>query len=100
MGMYSKNILKIGFFILLIFCSVIADASKVKEKIIYTIQANSARSIQDLDETIFQLSNYKDLWIRYDKGQNQYSLMIGVFKQEREAQYLLGSLHKRVQQNR
>ena len=38
MGMYSKNILKIGFFILLIFCSVIADASKVKEKIIYTIR--------------------------------------------------------------
>jgi hypothetical protein len=94
MGMYSKNIIKIGCIILLIFCSVIADAAKVKEKIIYTIQANSARKIQDLDETILQLSKYKDLWIRYDKGQKQYSLMIGALKQEREAQYLLNRLKK------
>ena len=96
MRRYSKNIIKIGCIILLIFCSVIADAAKVKEKIIYTIQANSARSIQDLDETILQLSNYKDLWIRYDKGQKKYSLMIGVFKQEREAQYLFTRLKKTI----
>ncbi|PNX48164.1 MAG: hypothetical protein BV456_10080, partial [Thermoplasmata archaeon M8B2D] len=82
--------------ILLILFSVFADAAELKEKTIYTIQTNSASSMQDLDETILQLSNYKDLWIHYEKIQKQYSVMIGVFKQEREAQYLLNSLKQTI----
>jgi len=94
MKKYFKNIIKTSCIIFLILFSADVDAALVGDKNFFTIQANSAQSINDLDETISQLHKYKDLWIRYDKGQKQYSLMIGALKQEREAQYLLNRLKK------
>jgi hypothetical protein len=94
MEIYYKNCLKICFFILLILFSGPADAVQIRKKLIYTIETHSARSMMELDEKILQFSNYNDLWIRYDKKQKHYSLMIGVFQREKEAQYLLNRLKK------
>jgi len=94
MEIYYKNYLKIWFFILLILFSGPADAVQIRKKLIYTIETHSARSMKELNEKILQFSAYKDLWIRYDKKQKHYSLMIGVFQREKEAQYLLNRLKK------
>ena len=94
MKKYFKNTIKISCIIFVILYSAGVDAALVGDKNFFTIETNSARSIHDLDETISRLHKYKDLWIRYDKGQKQYSLMIGAFRQEREAQYLLNRLKK------
>lgn len=95
METYFKNIIKTCCIIFLIIFSATADAAENDEKTIYTIQTFSARTMKELDETILQLSNYKDLWIRYDKKQKKYLLMTGIFKEEKEAQYLLAHLQKK-----